>query len=86
MDALNGHANNVRRFASAAPGAYTADATVIHYSKVGAPLRTYKFTGMFPTDITPIDLDWGSNDTIEEYSVTFAYQWWEASGVGGAVG
>ena len=86
MDALNGHANNVRRFASAAPGAYTADATVIHYSKVGAPLRTYKFTGMFPTDITPIDLDWGSNDTIEEYSVTFAYQWWEANGVGGAVG
>jgi hypothetical protein len=31
---------------------------------------------MFPVDIAPIDLDWGSNDTIEEYSVTFAYQYW----------
>jgi len=28
--------------------------------------------------VAPIDLDWGSNDAIEEYSITFAYQWWEA--------
>ena len=26
----------------------------------------------------PIDLDWGSNDSIEEYSVTFAYQYWSS--------
>jgi hypothetical protein len=32
---------------------------------------------MFPLDLAPIDLDWGSNDTIEEFSVTFAYQYWE---------
>jgi hypothetical protein len=31
---------------------------------------------MFPVDVAPIDLDWGSNDSIEEYSVTFAYQYW----------
>jgi len=31
---------------------------------------------MFPIDITPIDLDWGSNDTIEEFTVTFQYQYW----------
>jgi len=23
-------------------------------------------------------LDWGSNDTIEEFSVTFAYQYWQS--------
>jgi hypothetical protein len=33
---------------------------------------------MFPTDISQIDLDWGSNDTIEEYTVNFAYQYWES--------
>jgi hypothetical protein len=32
---------------------------------------------MYPLDLAPIDLDWSSNDTIEEYGVTFAYQWWE---------
>jgi hypothetical protein len=41
-------------------------------------LKTYKFIGLFPLDIAPIDLDWQNNDTIEEYSATFAYQWWEA--------
>jgi hypothetical protein len=41
-------------------------------------IKTYKFIGLFPNDLAPIDLDWGNNDAIEEYSVTFAYQWWEA--------
>jgi len=35
---------------------------------------------LFPIDISPIELDWGANDTIEEYAVTFAYQWWEWAG------
>jgi hypothetical protein len=43
-------------------------------------IKTYKFVGAFPTDISPIDLDWGSNDAIEEFTVTFAYQWWESTG------
>jgi hypothetical protein len=38
---------------------------------------------MFPTDISQIDLDWGSNDTIEEYTVNFAYQYWESTERGG---
>jgi hypothetical protein len=32
---------------------------------------------MFPVDIEAIGLDWGNNDTIEEYDVTFAYQYWQ---------
>ena len=32
---------------------------------------------MFPLDLAPIDLDWSSNDTIEEFTCTFAYQFWE---------
>jgi hypothetical protein len=30
-------------------------------------------------DISPIEVDWAANDTIEEYAVTFAYQWWESN-------
>lgn len=40
-------------------------------------IRKYKLVGAWPIDIMPIDLDWGMNDTVEEYSVTLAYQWWE---------
>ena len=46
--------------------------------KQATRLRKYKFVGLFPSDVTAIDVDWGSNDTIEEFSVTLTYQWWEA--------
>ena len=42
-------------------------------------LKEYKFIGMFPIDISPIEMDWGANDSIEEFTVTFAYQWWESA-------
>ena len=79
MNAINSHASNVRNAAAKSPTGYTVDAVVTQYGKTGDVLKTYKFVGMFPLDVSPIDLDWGSNDTIEEYSVTFAYQWWEAT-------
>ena len=77
MNGINSHASNVRTGAAAGPSGYTVDALVTQYGKTGDTLKTYKFVGMYPLDLAPIDLDWGSNDTIEEYAVTFAYQWWE---------
>lgn len=62
---------------------YTADAIVIQYSKTGAPLRTYKFNNIFPTAISEIPLDWSSTDAIEEFSVTFQYDYWTIDGAGG---
>jgi hypothetical protein len=61
---------------------YTVDGNVRQYGKNGSTLKEYKFVGLFPTDITPIDVDWGSNDTIEEFSVTLSYQWWESVAAG----
>jgi hypothetical protein len=79
MNAMNSHAGNVRAPGASNPAGYTVDAEVTQYGKTGDALKTYKFVGLFPLDLAPIDLDWGSNDSIEEYAVTFAYQWWEAS-------
>jgi hypothetical protein len=76
MNAINSHAGNVRNASAMNPSSYTVDATVTQYGKTGDALKTYNFVGMYPLDLAPIDLDWGSNDTIEEYAVTFAYQWW----------
>ena len=61
-----------------APAGYTVDASVTQFGKQGDQHKKYKFVGVFPTDVTPIDVDWGSNDTIEEFSVTLTYQWWDA--------
>lgn len=77
MNSINSHAGNVRAAGSVNPSSYSVDAEVIQYGKNGEELKRYKFVGMFPQDISPIDLDWGSNDSIEEFSVTFAYQYWE---------
>jgi len=79
MNAINSHAGNVRNSAAQNAVGYTTDAIVTQYGKTGQPLKSYKFVGMFPLDLAPIDLDWGNNDSIEEYSVTFAYQWWETN-------
>lgn len=78
LNAINSHQGNVRSGLASNPTSYTVDASVSQYGKTGNILKQYSFVGMFPIDIAPIDLDWGSNDTIEEYSVTFAYQYWTA--------
>lgn len=49
--------------------------TVTRDSATG--IRKYNFVGLWPIDVSPIDLDWGANDQIEEFVVTFAYQYWE---------
>jgi len=38
-------------------------------------LRTYKFYDMFPNNVSPIDLSYENGDTIEEFQVTFAVQY-----------
>lgn len=82
LNGLNSHRFNLRNPVAGYPEGYTQDAIVTQYGKTGNVLRTYKFIGMFPTDVAPIDLDWGANDTVEEFSVTLNYQWWEAIEVG----
>ena len=42
------------------------------------PLRTYYFEGIFPTNVSQIDLSYDSGDTIEEYTVEFQVQYWVA--------
>jgi len=78
MSGLNSHVGNLRNPAfEKGDGGYQQDGFITQYAKTGEVIKRYKFVGLFPIDISPIELDWGANDTIEEYAVTFAYQWWE---------
>ena len=36
----------------------------------------YKFVNAFPVALGEIGLDWGSNDTIEEFTIDFSYDYW----------
>jgi hypothetical protein len=86
-NAMNSLQGNLRTTGTASPLNYKAQAQVTQYSKTGIPLRTYQFNGIFPTDIAAIDLDWNSTDQIEEFQVTFQYDWWEVlTGVTGNAG
>lgn len=78
MSSINSHVNNLRSPALAVSAAYQTNAVVRQYAKTGEIIKTYNFVGIFPTDVAAIDLDWASGDTIEEFGITFAYQWWES--------
>jgi hypothetical protein len=78
MNGINAHQQNLRDPSAVGQLGYTSDALVTQFGKAGDVLKQYNFVGLFPVDIAPIDLDWGTNDSIEEYSVTFAYQYWES--------
>ena len=75
---INSHVGNLRNAAAVNSGGYAVDAKVDQYGKAGDIIKSYNFTGLFPTDISPIGLDWGQNDSIEEYTVTFQVQEWES--------
>ena len=79
MNSINSHVSNVRNSGAVNPSNYSVDAEVTQYGKAGQELKKYKFVGLFPVDVAPIDLDWGSNDSIEEYATTFAFQYWESN-------
>ncbi len=79
MNSIGSHVGNVRSIAAIAPRQYTSDSLVTQYNKDGSVSKQYNFVGLFPVDVSTIDLDWGSNDSIEEYSVTFAYQYWTSA-------
>lgn len=77
---INTMQGNLRSFGAASPLLYKSTAQITQFSKTGVPLRTYQFNGIFPVDISAIEMDWNAVDQIEEFSVTFAYDWWEVSG------
>jgi hypothetical protein len=59
---------------------YKSDAKITQYGKDGRVLRIYTFRGIFPETISTIDLDWNANDQIEEFQVTWQYDFFTVTG------
>ena len=47
-------------------------------------LKSYKFYNVFPSNVSAIDLDFGNNDAIEEFTVELQVQYWAPVGSTGA--
>lgn len=59
------------------PQTYKQTAEVIQGGQEGSILRSYRFVGLFPTEIGDIRLDWDATNQIETFPVRFAYDYWE---------
>ena len=60
---------------SSGDGYNDAFATVSQLGTDGQEKQRYKFYSLWPTELAEIPVDW-SSDMIEEYSVTWAYDYW----------
>lgn len=76
---LNSHVGNIRAQGALAPSSYVTDAVVQAYGKTGNIVKTYKLTAIFPTNIGEVGLDWANMNTIGEFTVELATNYWTAS-------
>jgi hypothetical protein len=77
--AITGHQTTVSQFnGSNISGSYATDGIVTQMSRNsgGAPLQSYKFVGMFPSNLGAIKLDWADVDKLEDFTCEFTYQYW----------
>jgi len=80
MNSINQHESNIRG-AGSAPADYQATADVIHYGKDGEEIKRITVVNLWPATLAPLDLDWSTNDSLEEFTCTWQYDYWQAAGV-----
>ena len=66
---INAHGANISDFNDLS---FYGNALVLHLDRQGTVLRRYVLEDIFPTTISAIDLTSDANDTVEEYTVSFA--------------
>jgi len=59
------------------PTDYQVDGFIDHLDRDGNSIKQYTIRGAFPTSLDGIALSYGTNDAIEDFGVTLAYQWFE---------
>ncbi len=74
---LNGINNMSDNEGIANPSDYQVDAFVDHLDRNGTTLKSWTFRGLFPTALPGIALNYGTNDAVETFDVTWRYQYFE---------
>lgn len=76
MNSINEHINNVGLIN---PNDYQTDMIVQQLGKDDSVLKTIDLKGVFPTNLSQIELNYETNDQLEEYTVELQYQYWTSN-------
>jgi hypothetical protein len=71
---MNGMENYADKFGRLQPSEYQRDMQVFQLDRNGNALKSYNIVNGFPVDLSPVALDFGANDQISSFTVTFQYQ------------
>ncbi len=75
MNGINEHNNNS---GLVNPVDYQADMIVEQLRRDGTVAKRYDFRGTWPTNISAIDVNYDSENAIEEFTVELQVQYWES--------
>ena len=75
MNGINGHQENTGLVDL---NEYSSDVVVEQLRKDGTTSKRYDYRGCFPLSVAAIDLNYGTADAIEEFTVELAVQYWES--------
>ena len=76
MNYINAHSANT---GEVTPSNYFADASVYQLDKDGNQIKGYTFRGLWPTNVSAIEVSYDAENTIEEFSVELQVQYWESN-------
>ena len=76
MNGINQHKQNT---GLTQPSSYMADMIVEQLDKDGTVEKTYNIRGTFPTNLGAIELNYDSENVIEEFEVELQIQYWESN-------
>ena len=71
---MGGMEDNANKFGRLQPSEYQRDLQVFQLDRNGNALKSYNIVNAFPVDLSPVALDFGANDQISSFTVTFQYQ------------
>ena len=64
---------------------YQANAIVQQLDRNDQILKQYEMIDIYPSEVSPIALDYGQNDVVENFACTFQYTYW-TSNISGSIG
>ena len=76
QNGINEHNNNS---GISNPTDYMADMIVEQLNKQGEVTKTYDLRGVFPTNLSTIELSYDNENQIEEFTVEMQVQYWESN-------
>ena len=76
---MNGMNNMTDNEGLTNPADYQVDAFVDQLDRNGATIKSYTLRGAHPVTIAAISLGYGTNNAIEEFDVTFNYQYFDTN-------